>query len=88
MRQVRSRQDVLLCLSDIDSGLARLCERVRRRRRGGDVGRNVIDKSRGINRHRATRHAQHACQRNLRERDSLLRLDETCLCRGALGVTA
>ena len=88
MRQVRPRQDVLLCLSDIDSGLAKLCERVCRRRRRRNVGRKVIDKSRGINRHRATRHTQHARQRNLRQRDSLLRLDQTCLCRGALRITA
>ena len=88
MRQVRPGQDVLLGLSDIDRGLAKLCERVRRRQRSGDVGRKMINKSRGINRHRAARHAQHARQRNLRQRDRLLRLDETCLCCGALRITA
>ena len=53
---------------------------------GGRVGRKAIDERRRINGDTASRHTQHARQRNLRQCDGLLRLYQACLSGGALGV--
>src|SRR4029453_12639367 len=57
-RQIRPRQDVLLCASSVDGGLARLREGMRGRWGAGRVRRKQIDERRRIDRDGASRYTQ------------------------------